>query len=98
MPTQRYDAHSRKFGKIFVGTLFVELEEVCARKWNSKRVIVFYSVILQHAQDVNKSAQIRKRNAFRLDLWNCGAFGELVKNTYNSSMGYLGKSCGTQTM
>ena len=28
-------------------------------------------------------AQIWKRIFFRLDLWNCGAFDELVKDTYN---------------
>ena len=34
---------------------------------------------------------------FRLDLWNRGAFDELVKDTYNSSIEYLGKARGTQT-
>ena len=41
MSTQHYDTHSRKVGKIFVGILCVELDEVHARKWNAERVIVF---------------------------------------------------------
>ena len=41
MPTQRYDAPSGKFGKRFVVILSVELDRVCARKWNAERVIVF---------------------------------------------------------
>ena len=32
--------------------LFVELDGVHARKWNSERVIVFQYIILQHAQGV----------------------------------------------
>ena len=31
----------RKFGRIFVGTLYVDLNGVRARKWNSERVIIF---------------------------------------------------------
>ena len=89
MPTQRCDAPSGKAGKRFLGILYVELDGVCARKWNSERVIVFHSVILQRAQGVNNSAQIRKRILFRLDCWNRGTFDELVKDTYNSDMGYL---------
>ena len=49
MPTQCYDAPSGKVGKIFVVILSVELDGVCARKWNAERVIVFQSVILQRA-------------------------------------------------
>ena len=40
IPNQRYDAPSGKVGKIFVGILSVELDWVCARNCNSKRVIV----------------------------------------------------------
>ena len=97
MPTQRYDAPSGKVGKIFVGILSVELDRVSAMKWNTDRVIVFQSVILLHTQGVNISAQIRKCIFFRLDFWNRWAFDELVKDTYNSAMVYLGKFCGNQT-
>ena len=59
-------------------------------------MIVFKSVILQRAQGINNSAQIRKRILFQLNFWNRGAFGELVKDTYNPAMGYLGKYCRNQ--
>ena len=94
MPTQRYDAPSRKVGDRFVGILSVELDGVHARKWNVERVIIFQSVILQCAQDFNNYTQIRKRILFQMDLWNRGAFDELVKDTYNSAMGYLGNLVG----
>ena len=96
LPNRRYDAPSRKGGKRFVGFLSIKVDGVCARKWNADRVIVFQSVILQCAQGVNKSAQIRKRILFRLNFWNRGAFDKLVKDMYNSTMGYLGKFCGNQ--
>ena len=90
MPTERYDAPSGKVGKIFVGILSVELDGVCARKWNLERVILFQSVILQRAQGINNSAQICKRIFFWLDFRNCGAFEKHTKDTFNSAMGYLG--------
>ena len=80
--------------EIFVVILSVELYGVHARKWNAERVIVFQSVIIQCAKGVNSSAHIRKCILFWIDCWNCGAFDELVKDTYNSNMGYLGKSRG----
>ena len=86
MPTQRYDATPGKFGKRFVVILSVELDGFCARKWNAERVIVFQSVILQRAQGVNNFAQIIKRIFFLLDLWNRGAFDEVVKDMYNFTM------------
>ena len=64
MLTQHYDIPSGKFGKIFVGVLSIELDRVCARKWNAERMIVFNFVILQLAQDINNYAQIRKRILF----------------------------------
>ena len=96
-PTQRSDAPSRKVGKRFVGILSVELDEVRARKWNAKRVVVFQSIILHCAQGVNNSVQICNCILFQPDLWNRGEFDEIVKDTYNSAMGYLGKARGTQT-
>ena len=34
---------------------------------------------------------------FQLDCWNCGAFDNRNKDTYNYYMGYLGKARGNQT-
>ena len=89
--TQCYDTPSGKVRKIFLGILSVELDGVRARKWNAERVIIFQFVILQRAQGVNNSAQIRKRVLLLLHLWNLGAFDELVKDMYNSAIGYLRK-------
>ena len=58
MPTQRYDAPYGKVGTIFVGILYVKLDQARARKWNAERVIVFQSVFLQRTQGINNSAQI----------------------------------------
>ena len=55
------------------------------------------SVILQRDQGVNSSAQICKRILFLLDYWNHEAFDELLKDTYNLAMGYMGKACAIQT-
>ena len=96
MPTQRYDAPSGKSGKRSVGILSVELDRVRARNWKAGRVIIFQPVILQSVQGINNSAKIRKRRLFLLDCWNRGAFDKLVKDTYNSAMGYLGKSRGNK--
>ena len=68
MPTQHYDAPSGKVGEIFVVILSVEFDEVHDRKENTERAIFFQSVILQRAQFINNSAQIRKRILFRLDF------------------------------
>ena len=75
----------------------MELNRVRARKWNSNRVIVFRSVILQHAKGVNNSNHIRTRIFFKLDFWNRGAFDKLVKDTFNAAMKYLGKYRGIKT-
>ena len=64
MPTQRYNTPSRKVGRRFFVILSVEIDGVRARKWNLERVIVFQSVILQHAQGVNNYAHISKRILF----------------------------------
>ena len=64
VPTQHYDAPSGKVGKRFLGVLSVELDGVCARKWNAESVIVFQYNILQCAQGVNNSAQLCKRILF----------------------------------
>ena len=64
-------------------------------RWESD---LFQSIILQRAQGVKKSAQIRKRILFRLNLWNYWGFDKLVKDTYKSAMGYLRKARENQTM
>ena len=62
----------------------MELDGVRAQKCNSDRVIVFQSAILQLAQGVNNSKNVRAHILFRIDLLNCGAFDELVKDIFNA--------------
>ena len=66
MLTQHYDMPSGKVGKTFVGILSLELDGVTARKWNTERVIVFQSVIIQRAQGVNSSARTCNPILFQL--------------------------------
>ena len=58
MLNQCYDTPSCKFGKRFVGIMYVELDRVHARKCNAERVIVFQSVMFQRAKGGNNSAKI----------------------------------------
>ena len=44
MPTQLYDATYEKVRNTFVVILSVELDGVCARKWNTERMIIFNSI------------------------------------------------------
>ena len=64
MPNQFYEVTFGKVRRIFFGILSVELDGVRARKWNSDRVIVFQSVILQRAQGINNSKHICARILF----------------------------------
>ena len=97
MTIQCYDALPGKLWRKFFRTLSVHLYGVCTRNWNSERVIIFQSVILQRVQGVNNYAQICKSIFFWFDCCNRGAFSKLVKEAYNSAMGYLGKARGVQT-
>ena len=96
IPTQRYYVLSGKVGMRFVGTLSVELDGVRSWKWNSERVIVFQSVILQHSQGVISSKHICAHILFLLYCWNSGEFVKLVKDIFNAATRYLGKARGIQ--
>ena len=63
-PTQLYNAPSGKVDKRFVANISVEIDGIRAWKWNSNRVIVFQSVILQHDQAVSNSKYICARIQF----------------------------------
>ena len=87
MPTQLYDVPSGKVGRIFFEILSSELYGVRTRKWNSERVLVFQPVVFQRAKGVNNSKHICGRILFQLDFCNCGAFDELMKDTFNAATG-----------
>ena len=48
LPTQHYDLPSGRVGNCFVSTLTSEIDGIRYWKWNYERVIVFYTIILQH--------------------------------------------------
>ena len=88
MTIQRYYAPSGKVSERSLRIQSVELDGVRARKWNADGVIIYQSVLPQHAQGLNNSVQIRKRILFWIDLCNCGEFYQFLKNMYNYTMGY----------
>ena len=97
LTTQRYDAPLGKvWGNVFA-TLSVELDGIRDQKWNSKRMIIFQSVILQHAQAINNAKHICARIQFQIDCWNRGVFGKIVKNTFNADTGFMGKARRNQS-
>ena len=87
----------RKSRKNIFATLSVKLDGIRARKWNSKRVIIFLLVILQRAEAVNNAKHICTRIQFWLYFWNRGAFEKLAKDTFNTASVFLGKACRIQS-
>ena len=62
-------------------SLVKEMHGVRDRLWNLERFIVFKKVILQQARHVTASQGIRQRIEKRLDSWETGRHGMLVKET-----------------
>ena len=73
LTTQRFDAPSGKFRKRFVGVLSVEIDGVRARKCYAERVIVFQSVIFQHAQGVNNYGGSCRISGAKKKIWGAPA-------------------------
>ena len=89
MPSRRYDARNRRFGRRFVRTLGDELRGVRYRIWNSERFIFFQTVILQRARHVTASHAIRRRIEKRLDAWAERKHRMLVEDTMRTCTEYL---------
>ena len=53
-------------------------------------------VILQRIRLVSGAKNIRDRITSCLDLWNKGAYYELVQDSYSAAAAYLGKERETQ--
>ena len=87
LPTQSYDAPSGQVGNFFVSILAVELDVIQDQKWNSNRVIVFQSVIVQLIQLATGTNNICAQTDFGIDCWNHGTFGGLLNNTYTTASG-----------
>ena len=68
------------------------MEELCGvrdRRWNSKRFIVFQTVILQRAPHFSASQEIRQSKKKRLDDREAGRHGMLVEETLRTCVQYL---------
>ena len=91
MPTQHYDVSSEKIGGRFVGTLSVDIDNVRAWKWKYEGVIIFQSVILQHAQCVNNFKYICTCILFLLNFWNGRVFEKIMKDAFNTATDTWGK-------
>ena len=89
MPSRRYDAPSRKFGRKFVKTLGGELHGVRNRQWNLERFIVFHTVILQLNQHVTAPNTIQRWIGEQLDDCEDGKYGMLVEDTLRICAQYL---------
>ena len=85
LPTRRYHLPGNQVGKRFLRRLVVELEGVLDRKWNSEKFLIFQIVILQKTKDVKGNAAIGRRISRRLDQWERGEFGSLVRTTENTA-------------
>ena len=85
MPSRRYDTPSGKVERHFVGDLNSELCRVWERWWNSERFIVFQTVILQQSRHITAYHAIQRRIKKRLDAWDTGRHGMLVKETLHTA-------------
>ena len=97
IPTQRYAVLSGRIGRRFAGTLTVEINGIWNWHWNAERVIVFQTVILQRVRLVSVAINIRNQIPSLIDLWNRGAYDELVQDSYIEAVYVLGNNYGTQT-
>ena len=61
IPTQHYDVPSGRIGNPYVGIILVELDGIRDRQWNTGRVIVFKTFILQGVSGVSRSRNRRDR-------------------------------------
>ena len=61
MPSRRYNALGGKVGQRFMWAISGELQGIREGLWNSKRFIIFQTVIPQHARHVKGAQAIRRR-------------------------------------
>ena len=72
-------------GKRFVNLLANEFRGARLRKWNSERVVIFPSVILQRKPNMS-AKQIKKVIEQRLYMWEAGRFKELCNEVINKGI------------
>ena len=76
----------------------MELNGIRCQKWNAERVVILKSVILQRIPLVTGDKNICAQITAKIDLWNNGAFDELVSESYDAAMGYLERAYGNQNV
>ena len=74
----------------------MELDGIRNRRWNTERVIVFQMVIFQRVRLVSGAGNLCDCITSCLELWNKGAYDELVQDSYGTVEPFLGNKCGTQ--
>lgn len=85
LPVSRYLLPSKSGGKPFIDQLSREVKGIIERKWNSEKMLVFCSVILQRAKDIKGSGPVRQRIKTRLEWWSQGRFKMLVEDTVRAA-------------
>ncbi len=79
--TRQYTLPKGAVGKEFLELFTTEWRGILERKWNAERPLVCLLVILQRADGVKRSADIRDRIRQRMSLWKESQFGALVEDT-----------------
>jgi len=96
LPTSHYKVPKGPVGKRFVKILTQELRGVRTRQWNSEKPLLFAAVILQKAEGVTGSGDIRRRLTQRMDLWDQGSYIALVDSTEKEVLGRVGPARRTK--
>ena len=97
LPTQRYDILSERARKWFVVTLAVDTDVIQNRQWNAERAIFFSDGYFSACTPGLWNKNIRDHITSCVNLWNKGAYHELVHDSYRAPEDYLGKAHGNQT-
>ena len=90
-PKQKIQPSKKIHRKKFIHLLTTEINNIVQRKSNSKKVIVFMSVILQKSKDIKKSKDVKALLERRMTLWQKEEFDTVVNlalfasNTYKRS-------------
>lgn len=86
LPPQSYDVPKGSVGRAFVDAYTKLLRGALERKWNSERLVVFCSVVLQRERGISGAKAIRQRISQRMDLWEKGHWEALVEDTVRTNL------------
>ena len=88
LPNRKYNLPKNSTGKKFIHLLTTEINNIVQRKSNSKKVIVFMSVILQKSKDIKKSKDVKALLERRMTLWQKEEFDTVVNSALFASNTY----------